>query len=67
MKFSCILNYKERRTCNVCRWWPCNGHHEHLEFLSDYGGNSLDKGILEKLKRERKGLAFYIVANKLKP
>jgi hypothetical protein len=26
-----------------------------------------DKGILEKLKRERKGLAFYTVANKLKP
>jgi hypothetical protein len=26
----------------------------------------LDKGILEKLKGERKGLAFYIIANKLK-
>jgi hypothetical protein len=26
-----------------------------------------DKGILEKLKGERKGWAFYIVANKLKP
>ncbi len=26
-----------------------------------------DKGILEKLKGEGKGLAFYIVANKLKP
>jgi hypothetical protein len=26
-----------------------------------------DKGILEKLKGKRKGLAFYIAANKLKP
>jgi len=25
-----------------------------------------DKGILEKLKRERKGLAFYTTTNKLK-
>jgi hypothetical protein len=35
--------------------------------LFNYGGNSPDKGILEKLKKERKGLAFYTVANKLKP
>jgi hypothetical protein len=27
----------------------------------------LEKGILEKLKREGKGLAFYIAINKLKP
>jgi hypothetical protein len=27
----------------------------------------LDKGIIEKLKGEGKGLAFYIIANKLKP
>jgi hypothetical protein len=27
----------------------------------------LDKGILEKLKREREGLAFYTTTNKLKP
>jgi hypothetical protein len=27
----------------------------------------LDKRILEKLKKERKGLAFYKIANKLKP
>jgi hypothetical protein len=27
----------------------------------------LDKGILEKLKGEGKGLAFYVAANKLKP
>jgi hypothetical protein len=26
-----------------------------------------DKGILEKIKGKEKGLAFYIVANKLKP
>jgi hypothetical protein len=26
-----------------------------------------DKGILEKLARERKSLAFYITINKLKP
>jgi len=52
---------------NVCKRWPCNGRCEHLEILSDYGGNSLDKGILEKLKIKRKGLAFYIPANKLKP
>jgi hypothetical protein len=26
-----------------------------------------NKGILEKLKGKRKGLAFYIVTNKLKP
>jgi hypothetical protein len=67
MKISCILTCKEGRTCNVCRRWPCNGRHEHLEIQSNYGGNSLDKGILEKLKRERKGLAFYTTANKLKP
>jgi hypothetical protein len=28
---------------------------------------ALDKGILEKLKGERKGWAFYTVANNLKP
>jgi hypothetical protein len=28
---------------------------------------TFDKGILEKLKGERKGWAFYIIANKLKP
>jgi hypothetical protein len=61
------LNCKERKTCNVHRRWPCNGRREHLEILSNYGGNSVDKGILEKLKRERKGLTFYTVANKLKP
>jgi hypothetical protein len=27
----------------------------------------LDEGILEKLKGEKKGLAFYTAANKLKP
>jgi hypothetical protein len=27
----------------------------------------LDKGILEKLTRERKSLAFYASSNKLKP
>jgi hypothetical protein len=27
----------------------------------------IDKGILEKLKKEGKGLAFYTAANKLKP
>jgi hypothetical protein len=43
--------------------WP----REHLEILVYYEGNSLDKGILEKLKRERKGLAFYTTTNKLKP
>jgi hypothetical protein len=26
-----------------------------------------DKGILKKLKREGKGLAFYTIANELKP
>jgi uncharacterized protein (AIM24 family) len=45
----------------------CNSHHEHLEVQSDYGGNFRDKGILEKLKREGKGLAFYTVVDKLKP
>jgi len=64
MKLSCC---KERKTCNVCRRWPCNGRHEHFEILSNYGGNSLDKKILKKLKREEKGLAFYIATNKLKP
>jgi hypothetical protein len=29
--------------------------------------NFLDKGILEKLIKERKNLAFYIATNKLKP
>ncbi len=67
MKFSCILNCKKGRTCNVCRRWLCNGRREHLEIQSDYGGNSPDKGVLEKLKRENKGLAFYTAANKLKP
>jgi hypothetical protein len=27
----------------------------------------LDKGIFKKLTRERKSLAFYTIANKLKP
>jgi hypothetical protein len=27
----------------------------------------LDKGILQKVTREGKSLAFYIIANKLKP
>jgi len=42
--------------------------------MSEYGKNSLimeetflDKGILEKLKGEGKGLAFHTSANKLKP
>ncbi len=42
--------------------------------MFDYGRNSLtieetlpDKEILEKLKGEGKGWAFYIVANKLNP
>jgi hypothetical protein len=61
------LYYKERRTCNVCRRWLCNGRHEHLKILFDYGGNFPDKGLLEKLKRKRKGLAFYAATNKLKP
>jgi hypothetical protein len=61
------LNCKERKICNVCRWWLCNGRRKHLKIISDYGGNSPDKGILEKLKKERKGLAFYTAANKLKP
>jgi len=51
------INCKERR-CNVCKWWLCNGHYKHLKILFDYEGNSPNKGILEKLKRERKGLAF---------
>jgi hypothetical protein len=61
------LNCKKRKTCNVCKQWSCNGRHEHLEILSDYRGNSLDKGILEKFKKKRKVLAFYTAANKLKP
>jgi hypothetical protein len=36
----------------------CNGHREHQEILSDYGGNSLNKRILEKLKKRRKGLGL---------
>jgi hypothetical protein len=40
---------------------------EHLEIQFNYGGNSPDKGILEKLKRKGKGLTFYTIANKLKP
>jgi len=72
MKFSCIeckkeLNCKYIYICTVCRRWPCNGHREHLEILSDYGGNSPDKGILERLKKERNNLAFYTSANKPKP
>ncbi len=51
---------------NVCKRWPCNGRCEHLEILTYYEGNSHDKGILKKLKREKKDLTFYIVANKLK-
>jgi hypothetical protein len=61
------LDCKEKRKWNVCRRWPCNGRREHLEILVYYGGNSPDKEILEKLKRERKGLAFYTTANQLKP
>ncbi len=60
------LQRKERKR-SVCKWWPCNNHHEHLEIQFDYGRNSPDKGILEKLIREGKSLAFYKAANKLKP
>jgi hypothetical protein len=67
MKFSCIkLQIKERKH-SVCKWWLCNSRREHLEIQSNYGGNSLNKGILEKLIREGKNLAFYTAANKFKP
>jgi hypothetical protein len=61
------LNRKERGTCNVCRRWSCNGRREHLEILFNYGGNSPNKRIVEKLKRKRKGLTFYTAINELKP
>jgi hypothetical protein len=45
--------------CKVCKRWPCNGRHEHLEILSECQRNLLiveeafpNKGILEKLKGE---------------
>jgi len=66
-KFYVYWIVKKEWTSRVCRWWPCNGRCGHLKIQSDYGGNSLNKGILEKLKKERKGLGFYIAANKLKP
>ncbi len=34
---------------------------------SDYGGNYLDKGILEKLKEKGKVWPFYTTTKKLKP
>ncbi len=58
MKFSCILKCKERRKWNVCRQWLCNGRREHLEILAYYGGNSPYKGILEKLKGEKRVGSF---------
>jgi hypothetical protein len=36
----------------------CNGRREHLEILAYYGGNSPDKGILEKLKKKKEGLGL---------
>jgi len=64
--FRIKLQKKERKH-SVCKWWPCNSHREHLEIQFDYGRNSFDKGILEKLTKEGKNLAFYTAANKLKP
>jgi len=58
MKFSCILNCKGKKTCNVCRQWPCNGRREHLKILSDYGRSSPDKGILKKLKEKGRPCPF---------
>ncbi len=37
------------------------------KILSDYGNNSLDKGILEKLKEKGKAWPFYTATKKLKP
>jgi hypothetical protein len=65
---------QRKKKHKVCKQWPCNGRREHLEIMFDYERNFLtmekalhDKGIIEKLKGEEKGLAFYTTTNKLKP
>jgi hypothetical protein len=65
MKFSCITQ-KERK-CNVCKRWPCNSYHEHLEIQSDYGRNSFDKGIFLKTNKRREELGLLYNRHKLKP
>ncbi len=68
MKFSCIIKLQKMKKHVVY----VNGGRAIAtvsiqKIQSDYGGKALDKGILEKLKREGKGLTFYIATNKLKP
>jgi hypothetical protein len=40
MKFSCIKLQRKEEKRSLCKRWPCDGRHEHLEILFDYGGNS---------------------------
>jgi len=64
-----VLNWieKKEKKHSVCKWWSCNIHCEHLEIQSDYGGNfPWQNGIIEKLTREGKNLAFYTTVNKVK-
>jgi len=69
MKFLCIT--KKERKRNICKRLSCNNRREHLEIQFDYGRNFLtmyetffNKGIIEKLTREGKSLAYYTIVNK---
>ncbi len=68
MKFSCIIKLKRRKE-NVVY---VNGGRVIAAVIIQKSGLTMeetfpDKGILEKLTREGKSLAFYIAVNKLKP
>jgi len=65
MKFSCIV--LQRSSESVCKWWPCSDHREHLENPSKLWRQLSKQGILEKLRRERKGWTFYTVVNNWNP
>jgi hypothetical protein len=67
MKFSCIkLQRRKENAVYVNGGHVMAAENIHKSCLT-MEETLPDKGRLEKLKRERKGLAFYIVANKLKP
>jgi hypothetical protein len=61
--FSRIENVLQRNSESVCKRWPCSDHREHLENPSKLWRQLSKQGILEKLRKERKGWTFYTVAN----
>jgi hypothetical protein len=60
-------NVLQRSSESVCKRWPCSDHREHLENPSKLWRQLSKQGILEKLRKERKGWTFYTVANNWNP